>query len=247
MKRLFALLLGSLLATAAPYAAENEIDKVRAALAERLPDLTPDRIGPSPLPGLYELVIGTQVVYVTGDARLAVQGRVLDLEQGVDLTEPVVAAARLQLLEGVPETKMVIFEPQGEVKHTLTTFTDIDCPYCRRLHAEMDQLNDLGIRVRYLLYPRAGPNSESFRKAVDVWCAADRNDAMTRAKAGETLPRGDCPTPVLEHMQLGVQLGLTGTPFSITETGELVSGYAPAPELAARLDGRDPRTARRSN
>jgi thiol:disulfide interchange protein DsbC len=246
MKRLLALLIGCTLATGL-FAAEDEIDTLRATLAKRLPDVTPDSIAPSPVPGLYELVIGTQVVYITGDGRLALQGRLLDLEQGTDLTEPVISAARLKQLASMPEEKMVIFEPEGEVKHTLTTFTDIDCPYCRRLHAEMDQRNASGIRVRYLLYPRAGPNTESFRKAVDVWCAEDRNEAMTRAKAGQPVPRGDCANPVLEHMQLGVQLGLTCTPYSITETGETVSGYAPAPELAARLDGLDPRTARRAN
>jgi thiol:disulfide interchange protein DsbC len=245
MKRLLVLLLGSTLASGL-FAAETEMDRLRAALAERLPNVTPDRIAPSPVPGLYELVVGTQVVYITPDARLALQGRLLDLEQGTDLTEPVVSAARLELLAALPEEKMVIFEPEGEVKHTLTTFTDIDCPYCRRLHAEMDQLNAMGIRVRYLLYPRAGPDSESYRKAVDVWCASDRNDAMTRAKAGQPVERGDCANPVLEHMQLGVELGLTGTPYSVTDKGEIVSGYAPAPELAARLDGRDPRTAGRN-
>ena len=246
MKRLLALLLGSTLATGL-FAAEDEIDRLRATLAERLPNVTPDRIAPSPIPGLYELVIGTQVVYVTGDARLALQGRLIDLANGTDLTEPVVSKARLKLLASMPEEKMVIFEPEGKVKHTLTTFTDIDCPYCRRLHAEMGQINALGIRVRYMLYPRAGPDSESFRKSVDVWCADDRNEAMTRAKAGQPLPRGDCPNPVREHMDLAVQLGLTGTPYSITETGETISGYAPAQRLAARLDGLDDRTRPRAN
>lgn len=246
MKRLLVLLLGSTLATGL-VAAEPDVERLRAALAERLPDVTPDHIAPSPVPGLYELVIGTQVVYITGDARLALQGRLLDLENGVDLTEKVLTGARLELLGSMPEAKMVVFEPEGEVKHTLTTFTDIDCPYCRRMHAEMAQLNDLGIRVRYLLYPRAGPDSESYRKAVDVWCASDRNAALTRAKAGQPVERGDCANPVMEHMQLGVELGLTGTPYSVTDKGEIVSGYAPAPELAARLDGRDPRTARRAN
>jgi hypothetical protein len=99
MKRLLVLLLGSTLASGL-FAAETEMDRLRAALAERLPNVTPDRIAPSPVPGLYELVVGTQVVYITPDARLALQGRLLDLEQGTDLTEPVVSAARLELLAG---------------------------------------------------------------------------------------------------------------------------------------------------
>jgi thiol:disulfide interchange protein DsbC len=238
MKRLLALLLGSTLATAS-FAAEDAIEQVRAQLAERLPDVTPDRISPSPVPGLYELVIGTQVIYITGDARLALQGPLLDLENGRDLTEPVMVEARLKLLADYPEARMVVFEPEGEVRHTLTTFTDIDCPYCRRMHAEMDEYLARGIRVRYMLYPRAGLGSESYRKALDVWCADDRNQAMTMAKAGQPLERRECDNPIREHMALAIQLGLTGTPFSISETGEKISGYAPADAMAARLDGED--------
>ena len=106
MKRLLVLLLGSTLASGL-FAAETEMDRLRAALAERLPNVTPDRLAPSPVPGLYELVVGTQVVYITPDARLALQGRLLDLEQGTDLTEPVVSAARLELLAALPEEQRV--------------------------------------------------------------------------------------------------------------------------------------------
>ena len=244
MKRLTTLLLAALLAAPVLAAGEEDTERLRALLATRLPNVAIDRVAPSPVPGLYEVVVGTQVVYVTGDARLALQGPLLDLEQGRDLSEPVMVEARMRLLAAMPEEMMVIFEPQGEVKHTLTTFTDIDCPYCRRMHAEMDQLNALGIRVRYLLYPRAGLESDSGRKAIDVWCAEDRNAALTRAKAGQPNERRDCDHPIREHMVLAQQLGLTGTPFSISESGEKISGYAPAQAMAQRLAGTAPGTAR---
>ena len=243
MKRLLALLLGCTLATGL-FAAEDEIDTLRATLAKRLPDVTPDSIAPSPIPGLYELVIGTQVVYITGDGRMALQGRLLDLEQGTDLTEPVISEARLKLVASMPEEKMVIFEPEGEVKHTLTTFTDIDCPYCRKMHSEMALLNRMGIRVRYMLFPRTGVASPSYEKAVSVWCADDQQAEMTKAKSGATPEIRVCENPVREHMALAQRMGLRGTPFTITDTGRAVSGYVPAPQLLESLEA-DKRKASR--
>jgi len=188
--------------------------------------------------------VASQVVYISADARYLLQGRLLDLESGTDLTEPVERGERLAIIDRVPESLMLIYEPEGEVRHTLTTFTDIDCPYCRRMHAEMEQLNARGIRVRYMLYPRAGLGSGQHAKAVNVWCAEDRNEALTLAKSGKTLPAADCETPIREHMALAQQLGLTGTPYTITDTGEKISGYAPVDKLVARLDASKERLAK---
>ena len=81
---------------------------------------------------------------------------------------------------------MLVFSPK-DPKYTITVFTDIDCGYCRKLHSQMAEYNRLGIRVRYLFYPRSGPDTESWHKAEAVWCSANRNDALTRAKKGEEI------------------------------------------------------------
>lgn len=131
---------------------------------------------------------------------------------------------------------MIIYEPAGEVKDTVTTFTDIDCPFCRKMHREMAEMNALGIRVRYMLFPRAGIPSASYEKAVSVWCAPDQHSAMSRAKAGEIPEKRTCENPVAEHMALARRMGLTGTPFTITDSGRVISGYRPARELLESLD-----------
>ncbi|HEY5720486.1 MAG TPA: DsbC family protein, partial [Gammaproteobacteria bacterium] len=218
------------------FADTEEIERIRGFLEQRLNGASVQHVAPSTIPGLYEAVVGGQVIYITGDARYVLQGPVLDMVDGSNLTEPLERKVRLELLQKVPESMMVVFEAQGEARHTLTTFTDIDCQYCRRMHAEIDELNARGIRVRYMLYPRTGLGSPSHQKAVNVWCAEDRNSALTESKRGKTLERRDCPTPIREHMALAQQLGLTGTPFSITDTGEKISGYAPAAQMAERLD-----------
>ena len=237
MKRLLtAMTMMAAFALTAPAAANQaEIDAIYAMFAERSAGMRPDSVQPSPVAGLYEVVIGSSVIYMSGDARYVLQGRMIDTDNGRDLTEPAARSGRLAALATVPESEMIIFEPEGEVLHTLTTFTDIDCPYCRRMHAEMPQLNAAGIRVRYMLYPRAGIGSAAHTKAVNVWCAEDRGDALTRAKLGEKLPTGSCETPIGNHMELAQALGLTGTPMNITDTGEVISGYAPAPQMIQQL------------
>jgi thiol:disulfide interchange protein DsbC len=131
---------------------------------------------------------------------------------------------------------MVIFAPE-EYDHTITVFTDIDCGYCRKLHNEIDAFMAEGIRVRYLFYPRAGLGSPSYQKAVSVWCADDRKQALTDAKAGEPLPEKSCENPVADHMALGEAMGVTGTPAILLENGQLVPGYVPAKRMAAILNG----------
>jgi thiol:disulfide interchange protein DsbC len=128
----------------------------------------------------------------------------------------------------------VIFAPD-KPKHTVTVFTDIDCGYCRKLHREIDGYLKAGIRVRYLFFPRAGLGSESFNEAVSVWCAADRQQAMTDAKAGKPIEAKTCENPVIDHMQLGESLQISGTPAIVLESGDLVPGYVPAERLAAML------------
>jgi thiol:disulfide interchange protein DsbC len=132
---------------------------------------------------------------------------------------------------------MVSFGP-ANAEHTITVFTDVDCTYCRKLHQEMDQFNDQSIRVRYLFYPRHGPGSEGWKKADAVWCSEDQQAAMTRAKRGENIEGKDCgATPVASHYEMGNRVGVRGTPAILLESGQLISGYVPANELATYLNG----------
>ena len=120
-------------------------------------------------------------------------------------------------------------------KTAITVFTDIDCGYCRKLHQEVPELNRLGIEVRYLAYPRAGLESESYDKIVSAWCADDQRLALTRAKTGKKIESRDCKNPVAQHFALGGAVGVTGTPSIIFEDGRLLPGYLPAERLAQQL------------
>jgi len=214
---------------------------IKAALLKVVPDVKIDSIQPSPIKGLYEVMIGTQLMYVTGDGRYYVDGRIVDLKTREDLTEPRLAGVRKKLVDEVGESEMVIFEPSAKAKHTVTVFTDIDCGYCRKLHSQIAEYGKEGIRVRYMFFPRAGKGSPSYKEAISVWCAGDsdqRRTALTAAKAGKHIEEKTCENPVDEHMAIGAELGLRGTPAIVTENGDLIPGYVEPKRLSAQPDAR---------
>lgn len=237
---LLSLLLLSVL-IASPVAAEGEdeaIERVKQSLGLLLPNIEPEIITKSEVPGLYEVAIGTRIVYVSGDGRYLIQGSVIDLEMRENITQPKVDKLKVAAIEKVGEENMIIYEPET-TRHTVTVFTDIDCGFCRKLHSDMAGYNEKGIKIRYLFYPRAGVNSASYRKAVSVWCSDDRNEAMNIAKkTGNPPEEKSCDNPVRRHMMLGEMMGVTGTPALMLENGEMLPGYVPPDKLIAVLDER---------
>jgi len=212
--------------------------KIKAQLKKVLsPGYEIGSIQETPIKGLFEVVVGADVIYVSGDGKYMVDGRLIDLTSQKDLTEPRRAMIRKQAVDQVGEDRMVIFAP-AEYKHTITVFTDIDCGYCRKLHRQIADYGTEGIRVRYLFFPRAGIDSDSFKESVSVWCADDRRQALTDAKAGKSLETKSCKNPVKDHLELGKQLGISGTPAILLESGDLVPGYVPAKRLAAMLNAK---------
>jgi len=130
---------------------------------------------------------------------------------------------------------MAVFPATGERKAVIEVFTDVDCPYCRKLHQEVPKLNQMGVEVRYLAYPRAGVGSPGYDKLVTAWCSTDRRDAITRLKRGEQLPKKTCKNPVAQEYELGHAVGLEGTPAIVLEDGRMLPGYMSATELSQVL------------
>lgn len=224
-------------AAVAAAAGEPATDS-REAIAKRL-DIKVEDVRPSPVPGLYEVTSGTEIGYVSTDGRFYIDGDVFEMESRANLTEARRQASRATLIKAVRDDRAIVFSPKGYL-YTINVFTDIDCGYCRKLHSEMAELNRLGVRVRYLMFPRNGPGSEAWVKAESVWCSADRNDALTRAKRGEAVEPRSCDNPVAEQYELGRQLGIRGTPGIVTENGEYIAGYLPAPRLVEHLKALSP-------
>jgi thiol:disulfide interchange protein DsbC len=209
----------------------------RVALLKRLPaGAKLEDLRPSPIPGIYEFMQGADISYLTADGKYFLDGNLYDMDSRENLTEAQRTHARVALISAVPESQMLIFSPKNP-QYTITVFTDVDCAYCRKLHSEMAELNRLGIRVRYMFYPRTGPNTESWKKAEAVWCSANRNDALTRAKAGAQLDltKVCAGTPVAREYALGQSIGVHGTPAIVTENGDFIAGYMPPHELVQEI------------
>lgn len=238
---LLALLLGLLpsLTFAQPNPGDsNEIASIRALLTTTQPGLSVGAITLSPVDGLYEVGIQNgQTIFVSRDAKFFIPGDLYEArpEGLVNLGETRRNTLRRDKIAALDEADMIVFEPEGERKATLTVFTDVDCPYCRKLHAEIDALNAYGIAVRYLAFPRTGLNTETHVKMVSTWCAEDPKAMMTSATRGAEVPAAQCDDPVASQYQLGREVGVTGTPALVLEDGTIMPGYVPADTLAQYL------------
>jgi thiol:disulfide interchange protein DsbC len=243
MNRVSSWLLGcvafglSLSGMAADTAATSALKpELRAKLASKIPGAKPENIRETPIPGLYEVSVDTSIGYISADGRYVISGDLFEIASRTNLSDVRKADTRRALLAGVKEDQMIVFAP-ANVKHTITVFTDVDCTYCRKLHSEIGELNKLGVKVRYLAYPRTGPNTESWAKMEQVFCSKDRKQALTSAKMGEPVKGPACgSTPVASEYALGEQIGVNGTPAIITDKGEYIGGYLPAAKLVQYLD-----------
>jgi thiol:disulfide interchange protein DsbC len=232
------ILLAAVIGLVPAYAAEpDEVPaEDRERIAELFESIAAEDIRPSPIEGFYTIRKGSVVAYISKDGHYLLQGDIIDLEQQVNLTEESREHARRDLMSSVTDDQVITFSP-AEVKYTVSIFTDTDCTYCRRLHSQIDDYMALGIEVHYLLFPRGGPASSSWNIAEEVWCAADRANALTMAKLDREFESATCDASIVQdHYVLGQEIGLSGTPAIVFDDGELVAGYLPPDALKMRLD-----------
>jgi thiol:disulfide interchange protein DsbC len=235
--RILLSLLGLLLAVNAMAATPEET--VTRAMATLAPQVKIDVVQESVIPGFYEAIAGGQFVYVSKDGRYVVDGSAYDVANKRDLTVASRATARRITLAKVGPDKRIVFTPKAPlaIRHTVTVFTDVDCPFCRRFHQQIAQYNAKGITVDYLFYPLSiHPGAD--KKAEAVWCSKDRANAFTAAMSGQDPGHATCANPVPELTHLAQSLGITGTPTVLADDGtQIASQIAMSPDLlAAELD-----------
>jgi thiol:disulfide interchange protein DsbC len=222
--------------TAEPAAqSQKSAAAIRAVIAKKFPDMTIDEIRPSPMKEVYEVVMAGDIAYVSADGRFLIAGDMYEIDSRTNLTEAGRQKSRVAALAKLDESEMIVFKP-AKVKHTITVFTDVECGYCRKLHSEVAQLNERGVQVRYLAYPRSGPGTDDWRKMEAVWCSKDRKNAITEAKAGRAVKSQQCATPVAKQFKLGEQLGVRGTPAIFTKNGDYIGGYLTPDQMIKELD-----------
>jgi len=220
----------------------QNLSAILAPVNEQIPVLT---IRPSLMAGVYEVILkNEQVLYVSesgsyfvvGDMFTLIDGELANVSEGAkNVARSSFNQARQEELAKVDTNSYIIYPATNEELAVVTIFTDVDCPYCRKLHSEMKGYNDLGITVQYAAYPRAGVGSNAYVQMVSAWCSDEPNIAMDSLKRMKKIPMATCDNPVDMHMELGGSLGVTGTPAIFTENGGLIPGYVPPAELAVQL------------
>jgi len=127
--------------------ADAKIDHIKAQIRKALPDIPLDNLKPSPVKGLYQLEVGPQIIYVSSDGKFIIMGSIIDLATKENIT----TARRSQILakevQALDENNMIVMGDKNS-KRTITVFTDVDCPYCAKLHLEVPQLTKSGVKVR---------------------------------------------------------------------------------------------------
>lgn len=225
--------------TTATQTPANVEKTIRDALAQAVPDIHIVSIKPS-VAGLYEIKAkgNSATAYMTADGRYMLQGEIIELNgtKLSNITEQGMAEVRKTLLAAVPLKDMVIFPAaEGKTKGIVYVFTDVDCGYCRKIHDEVPTMNQMGIEVRYLAFPRAGYPSATSQKMDSIWCATDRNAAMTAMKRNQPVTPASCANPIKQQYDLGLEVGVRGTPAVFLENGTQVGGYLSPKDLAAMM------------
>ncbi len=219
--------------------AQADVETARQNLEARLPSLPIDSLMATPIDGVYELITNGNISYVTEDAAYLISGEILDIKTQVNVTQ----ARRSELVQNglaALDGQTIDFprSESGELNNVLYVFTDHTCPYCRKLHDDVPELQEAGITVKYLLYPRQGLGSKVHREMIAIWCSEDRAQAMDDAKNGDVPEFTDvCANPIEQHVDLARQAGLRGTPMLIFDNGTTVPGYQPAAEIIKIFKG----------
>ena len=217
------------------FASNIDLETARKNISKNFKGVNSENIAPSPIPGLYQVAMPPRFFYVSADGRYVVDGDLIDMHSKENISQGSRNSSVAAAVNAMGEDSMIIFG-NDTLKHTVTVFTDIDCGYCRKLHNEVKKYNELGIRVRYMSYPRAGIGSGAFKKAEAVWCSKDKEKAMTDSKNGVNVKSAKCANPVAKHHALGNMIGIRGTPAIVLEDGTVVPGYIPATRLSEALN-----------
>ncbi len=223
--------------------ADEALDKVRATISAAWqaakPGIEVSAIEATEMPGIFKVSVGPSGnIYSTADGKNFIVGDLYRVQpnQITNVTEESRNGDRAKAVASVADKDMVIFPAKGEKKTRIYVFTDVDCYYCQKLHHNMTQMNEMGIEIAYLGYPRAGIGSDSYKKLVSAWCADDKRTALTKLKNREEIPVNVCAgNPIEAEYNLGREIGLSGTPALILENGELIAGFLEPAALAERI------------
>ena len=222
-------------------AAGNKGEKAKAAFEQAFEGMEITEVRDAPIDGMVELdVNGRESVFMTEDGRYMVVGKLLEIKDGevVNPAEQRLEKVRKAGIGKLDEAEMITYQADDEIAEVYV-FTDISCGYCRKLHRHIDEYNAAGITVHYLAFPRGGPATPAAESMRHIWCAQDRQQALTDAKLNNEVAEAeiaDCAKPVDGQYELGLTFGVRGTPAIYSVEGKQLGGYITPEQMSQRLD-----------
>ncbi|MBL4671018.1 MAG: DsbC family protein [Arenicella sp.] len=217
--------------TQSSYASDIE-SKIQGAFGDK-PIVVSDYVDQ-----LKEVLVDSKIYFTTHDGRYLFAGPIFDTERRTDIIELREDQLRQAYLSSLPQDVFVNYPSNVPSKHKITVFTDIDCPYCRTLHGHVANFNQRGISVNYIMLPRTGVGSESYKKTVAALCSDDPADSITQAMLNQAPAPNSCePTRVSQHMEIASKLKINSTPTIVLPNGHIQLGLVNPDQLMALLGG----------
>jgi thiol:disulfide interchange protein DsbC len=236
-----ALGAGLALLLALPAAADEAA--IRKNLAQRLPDFPKiDEVSKTPIPGLWELRVGFDVLYTDEEGSYIVEGSIIDTKTRSNLTRERIAKLTAIKFDDLPLKDAMVYK-QGTGKRRLAVFADPNCGYCKRLERDLVALKD--VTIYNFVYPVLGPDSDAKSRAI--WCSKEAPKTWRAWMIDGVVPpraTGQCDASAIErNVAYGRKYRINGTPALVFEDGERVSGAIPGPDLEKRLaEARGPKS-----
>ena len=228
----FVFILFSLFIASDQEIIRNSLEKILPAGSEI------ESIQESSILGLYSVYYGDmEPIYVTKDGNFFIYGDIykINIDSISNITDLEISKRRSIILSNLKPSELISFKSKNE-KYSVTIFTDVDCGYCRKLHNQIEEYNNLGITINYAAFPRSGLGTDSFTKMVNAWCSDNTKLSLTRLKNNKEVDVNFCDNqPVSKHYAIGKKLGVTGTPAIFSTDGILIPGYLSPEDLLTKL------------
>ena len=211
----------------------NSKEDAKNAMEEKYPNIKIDSIE-KVSDSFFEISIQDQLYYLTSDFKHLIVGNVIDFQTGSNLTENKMKRERIKYLSKINDKSVITYKPDS-TKYVLTIFTDTSCPYCQKLHNEVDDLLMNDVEVRYVLFSRNGNDDDAYEDMVSIWCSKDQKEALDRAFDNDFVENESCQNPISDNYSLARDLKVNGTPMIFMEDGLVIPGYVTTDKIMSIL------------
>ena len=211
----------------------TEINKAQSVFEEKYPNVKIDYIGVMKN-GFFEIVVQDQIFYLTPDLSNLLAGNIIDMNTGENITKTRINSFRTSIISQIDPSNSIIYKPEKS-EHILTVFTDTSCPYCKKLHGEIDELLSNNVEIRYLLFSRNGQDDAAYEEMKYIWCSDDRKLSIEKAFNNQILVEKECDNPLNLNQKFAFDLRVNGTPMIFTERGDIIPGYVPSRQILELL------------